>query len=126
MVDHVAGATIDGKTPAAAWLAGMQDASRHENVFIKVSALAEGAARSGKPAPADVDYYRPTLGALWTLFGDDRLMYGSNWPVCERAGDYATVIQIVRTYVDGRGKESQRKFFAGTAGKAYQWVNRGG
>jgi predicted TIM-barrel fold metal-dependent hydrolase len=28
------------------------------------------------------------LDALWDAFGDDRVIYGSNWPVCERAGTF--------------------------------------
>lgn len=125
VINHIANVTIDGKQLNRDWVAGLRDAARHKNVFCKVSALVEGAARgTGGKAPKELACYEPTLDAVWDAFGDDRLIYGSNWPVCEKAADYATLQKIVLDYVSPRGMTAMRKFFAQNAKKAYDWVSR--
>lgn len=120
IINHCANLKIDGEAPPADWLAGMKAAAGHENVWCKVSALVEGAGRGGQPAPKEVDFYRPILDALWSIFGEDRLIYGSNWPVSERFGSYETVFKIAATYVRGRGDAAAEKFFAENAVAAYK------
>jgi L-fucono-1,5-lactonase len=125
VINHCGNLKIDGKEPPADWLAGMKAAAGHENVWCKVSALVEGASRGGQPAPKDGDFYRPVLDSLWTVFGEDRLIYGSNWPVSERFGSYETVFTIVATYFRGKGKAAAEKFFAKNAFAAYTWRTQG-
>ena len=124
VINHCANLKIDGQEPPADWLAGMKAAAGHENVWCKVSALVEGASRDGQPAPKDPDFYRPVLDALWTIFGEDRLIYGSNWPVSERFGSYDTVFTIVASYFRGRSKAAAEKFFVTNALAAYKWRKR--
>ncbi len=124
VVNHCANLKIDGKAPPADWLAGMKAAAGHENVWCKVSALVEGASRGGQPAPKDAEFYRPLLDALWSIFGEDRLIYGSNWPVSERFGSYETVFAIAATYFRGKGEAAAEKFFAKNALAAYKWRTR--
>src|SRR5580765_2254365 len=79
VINHLANLDLDGGAPPAEWREGMQAAARHPRIFCKVSALVEHAKRQpGETAPADVDFYRPVLDAIWGIFGDDRLIYGSN------------------------------------------------
>ena len=75
-------------------------------------------------APAMVAFYRPVLDALWDVFGVDRLIYGSNWPVSNRFASYPTVLGIVREYFSERGKEAGEKYFSRNAQSAYKWVKR--
>ena len=126
VINHISNVAIDGREPPKEWAAGMRAAGKHKNVFCKVSALVEGAGRKGKKAPGDVQYYKPTLDVVWDAFDDDHLIYGSNWPVSERAGSYATLQQIVIDYVTPRGKEAIQKFFALNAKQAYKWLDRKG
>ena len=60
----------------------MQHAAEFPHVSMKVSALME--ARSSRPRRCRSIH--PSLDALWAACGEDRLIYGSNWPVYERAG----------------------------------------
>ena len=92
------------------------------NVCMKVSALTEKSAE--QPAPGDVGYCRPALDAVWNAFGGERLFYGSNWPVCERAAPYATGFGIVREYFDGRGAEAAERFFWKNARASCEWPDR--
>jgi predicted TIM-barrel fold metal-dependent hydrolase len=52
------------------------------------------------------------------------LIYGSNWPVCDPAADYATVLKIVTTFFDEKGDEAAAKFFAMNAKAAYRFPDR--
>ena len=44
-----------------------------------------------------------SIDALWDMFGEDRLIYGSNWPVSDRSGrEYADTQHLVMTYFTAR------------------------
>jgi L-fuconolactonase len=124
VIDHVAGVPIDGKAVPRAWLAGMRVAAKYRNVFCKVSALAECTGRQDGKAPREVTFYKPVLDALWAVFGEDRLIYGSNWPVSERFASYAVVHGIVADYFGDKGQAATEKFFGRNALAAYKWVKR--
>jgi L-fuconolactonase len=124
VINHLANVKIDGSNLNDDWLAGLKSTAKHKRVFMKVSALVEGASRDGRQAPRDPDYYVPVLDAVWNAFGEDRVIYGSNWPVSERAADYATVQKIVAEYVGGRGAAAPEKFFSTNALAAYRWPDR--
>lgn len=122
VINHIAGVRIDGKLPDPKWTEGIQMAAEYPNVYCKVSALVESAKES--PAPDDVGYYTPTLDVLWEAFGEDHLVYGSNWPVSERFADYATVQRIVMEYFRTKGQEATEKYFWKNAKAAYKWIDR--
>lgn len=124
VVNHLANVRIDGKEPPKAWIEGMQAAAKHPHVFCKVSALVEGASQPDKQSPTDVAFYKPVLDHAWKTFGENRLIYGSNWPVSERYGSLAVVQQIVADYVADMKELNRWKFFAGNAKTAYQWPER--
>jgi len=73
----------------------------------------------------DPEFYRPGLDALWELFGPDRAIYGSNWPVSDLVAPYATMYQIVADYFTGKGEAAAQKFFRKNSLAAYSWVPRG-
>lgn len=122
VINHIAGVRVDGKSPDPVWTEGMQMAAEHPNVYCKVSGLVESAQE--RPAPGDVGYYTPMLDVLWNAFGEDRLVYGSNWPVSERFADYATVQRIVTEYFKTKGQEAAEKYFWKNAKTAYKWIMR--
>jgi L-fuconolactonase len=124
VINHAANLTIDGQPVPPAWLKGMREAAAEKRVFCKVSALVEGTRKRNGDAPAAVDHYRPVLDALWQTFGDDRLIYGSNWPVSNHAASYATVYGIPRSYLEKRGAAAAEKFFVRNAVAAYKFVFR--
>jgi L-fuconolactonase len=120
VINHAANLPIDGKAVPEKWLTGMRAAAAEKNVYCKVSALVEASGRRKGDAPAELAYYRPVLNALWTTFGEDRLIYGSNWPVSDNAAPYATVHRIVDEYFRPRGKPAAAKFFRQNAVAAYK------
>ncbi len=126
VINHLANVDIDGATPPAEWREGIQAAARHPRVFCKVSALV-GHARpktdDTSRVPADVDFYRPVLDTVWEIFGDDRLIYGSNWPVSDRYASYKKLFSIVDQYVKSRGASAAEKFFWKNSQSEYRYPN---
>jgi len=121
-VNHLANLRIDGKTPPKTWLDGMAAAAKHPQVYCKVSALVEGAVP--QPPATDVDYYKPVLDHAWKTFGDDRVVYGSDWPVSERCASLDVVQGLMTDYLSNRPQAVRRKFFHDNALAVYQWLPR--
>lgn len=126
VLNHIGNVAITDEPPPRDWQAGIAQAAKHPNVFCKVSALVEGAARNGKEAPPGLDFYRPYIDTVWNSFSADRLIYGSNWPVSEQAADYATLQRLVLDYALERGESAVSKFCSLNAKLAYKWVERPG
>ncbi|MDX1947657.1 MAG: amidohydrolase family protein [Pirellulaceae bacterium] len=124
VINHCANLRIDGQPPPAEWLAGMRGAAGHERVWCKLSALVEGAGRGGMKAPAELDFYRPVLDAMWSVWGSDRLLFGSNWPVSSRGASYRQVFDLAADYVQAQGDDAAGKFFVGNSRAAYRWEPR--
>lgn len=122
VLNHIAHVPVNGQTPDPDWVSGIRAIAQHPNVFMKGSAFAEMA--TDQPAPNEVSYYVPTLDVLWDTFGEDRIIYGSNWPVCERAASYETVFHIVSEYFKNKGPEAIEKYFWKNAKTAYKWIER--
>lgn len=123
VINHLGNVRIDGGPPPEEWLKGMRAAAKQARVCCKVSALVEGAQpKAGdKKVPEVVAFYEPILKAIWDVFGDDRLIYGSNWPVSDNFAPYRTVFSIVNEFVKARGAAASEKFFSKNAQAAYRW-----
>jgi len=127
IVDHMGNTPVSDKGPLPGWLESIAMVARHPSVFMKVSALAENAAHTMKlqKAPPDPAFYVPWLDAAWAAFGEQRLMYGSNWPVSDKASSYMDVLAIVKPYVASKGPKAERWFYADASRAAYRWVEPG-
>ena len=102
----------------------MHRMAQHEQVFCKVSGLMDLRSQI-QPAPLDLAFYTPVLDALWDMFGAERLVYGSDWPVSKRSGrSYAQVQRLVMDYFSGKGQQALDKYFWENSKKAYKWIDR--
>ena len=122
VINHVGGVVIDGRDPDLSWVEAIRSAAEYSNVYCKVSGLASATKRT--PAPLETGFYAPTLDVLWDAFGEDRLIYGSDWPVCSRYADYADVLRVVREYIDTKGKDAAEKYFWKNSKAVYGWADR--
>lgn len=125
-INHVGNVRIDANEPPRDWAENIRAAAERPNVSCKISGLVEGAGQGGKTAPTDPAFYRPYIDVVWNAFGDDRVIYGSNWPVCEVAADYYTTQRISLSYAFDKGEAATRKFCSENAKKVYKWVDREG
>ena len=124
VIDHLAGVAVDGKPPPAEWLAHIRALARKPNIYCKLSGLVEGTGRSDGSAPREVEFYRPVLSAVEEMFGVERLMYASNWPVSERFAPLATVQGIVADYFRSRRRRAEEQVFGLSAKAAYRLARR--
>ncbi|MDA1231156.1 MAG: amidohydrolase family protein [Planctomycetota bacterium] len=126
VLNHIGNVRVTADAPPAEWQTGIQAAARHPSIFCKISALVEGAARDGQKAPDDLAFYKPYIDVVWNAFGDDRVIYGSNWPVSDMAADYEKLQRIVMEYAAEKGTAATQKFCSLNAKQAYKWVERPG
>ena len=124
IIDHLASVMVDGKTPPIDWVKDMRALARLPRINCKLSGLVEGTGRSDGSASGDVEFYRPVLDTMREMFGPERLIYASNWPVSERFAPLATVQGIVGDYFRSYGRRAEEKVFSQSAKSAYRWVRR--
>jgi L-fuconolactonase len=60
------------------------------------------------------------LDLAYESFGEDRIIFGSDWPVTERTGDYASVLRLTRAYFDAKGRGVSEKLFSKNAIRFYR------
>lgn len=114
VVDHLAKPLIqDGcREP---WASYMRIISQNANVFCKVSGLVTEADWLHWK-PEDID---PYLDVVFEAFGPERLMFGSDWPVCLLAASYRQVKQLIETYVEAHAAQHKENIFGGNAIRFY-------
>jgi L-fuconolactonase len=114
VVDHLAKPDIKlGKT--APWAAQMREIAQNKNVFCKLSGfVTEGDWKHWK-----ADDFKPYLDVVFDAFGAERLMFGSDWPVCLVAATYRQVKQLIEDYVKGYSQPDKERIFGGNAARFY-------
>lgn len=114
VIDHVAKPTIkDGKIDE--WKKGMQQLAQHSNVYCKISGMVTEADWKNWTA----EQLKPYIDVVVESFGIDRIMYGSDWPVCLVASSYKKWLQTVKEYFSAYSVEDQEKIFIDNAIQFY-------
>jgi L-fuconolactonase len=114
VLDHIAKPPIRGEVPAA-WREGLARLAERPHVFCKLSGLVTEADWEAW-RPSD---FRPYLDAVLEAFGAERLMIGSDWPVCTLAADYATAIGLVTDYVSALSAHEQAGILGDNCARFY-------
>lgn len=122
VIDHLPSLVPPAEeTPRKKYEADLQELGKRPQVYVKVSAVLR---RVNGSVIQDVDFYRPRLDELWSIFGQDRLLYGSDWPNSDPLGSYAQVLRVVQDYFNGKGQSAAEKYFWKNSLAAYRWVKR--
>lgn len=100
----------------------LREAAAMPHVYAKISDVLR---RANGRVMTEPDFYRQRLDMLWELFGEDRVIYGSNWPVSDLMAPYPAVLKVVADYVNRRGRVAVEKYFWKNSLAAYQWQHRG-
>ena len=122
VINHCGSVEIGDGELDPVWLEAIAKAAEHAQVYMKVSAVMEKS--TSYPGPEDLDFYRPMFDAMWQAFGEDRLIYGSNWPVSDCAGGFKAATDIVKAFFAEKGEEAAEKYFWKNAKAAYKWIER--
>lgn len=96
------------------WASAIRDLAARPNTACKLSGLVTEA-----PPGARAADFTPFADVVFSAFGADRIMFGSDWPVCMLASDYQGVMELTRRLVSGLSAAEQAAVFTGTATRAY-------
>ena len=115
VVDHLAKPEMATKK-IEPWAAGIRQLAAHPNVYCKLSGMVtEADWKNWKPG--DIE---PYLDVVFEAFGPQRLMFGSDWPVCLVAASFAQVKSIVESYVERHAPKAKAAIFGETVKSFYE------
>ncbi|MCB0648998.1 MAG: amidohydrolase family protein [Saprospiraceae bacterium] len=115
ILDHIAKPYIKNKD-IAQWASHMRLLASHENVSCKISGMVtEADYRQWKKSD-----FTPYLDVVLEAFGPERLMFGSDWPVCLVAAQYEDVLDIVTSYVGKLSEDEQEQILYTNAINIYK------
>ena len=116
VIDHMAKPAIRTRE-ISMWSQGMRALAANPNVHCKLSGLVtEADWRRWKP-----DDFKPFLDVVFEAFGTNRLMFGSDWPVCLLAGTYQRVKDLIVGYTAGLSESEKDNIFGLNAARFYGW-----
>ncbi|MET8869166.1 amidohydrolase family protein [Nonomuraea sp. NPDC004580] len=119
VIDHLAKPPIKDKGWEP-WASLLARAAQCPDVYAKVSGL-NTAADAGTWTGEDL---RPYVEHAIGLFGPERLMFGSDWPVATLAGDYAKVWRETQVALSGLDEAGRAQVLGGTAARCYGMEER--
>lgn len=122
VIDHLPHAALpDNPDEVKRYWADLKALGGNPRVFVKLSEIP---ARVDGHLRADVPYYRQKVDAIWEIFGEDRVLFGSDWPNSDHVATYAETFGIVNSYVTEKGATAREKFFRKNSVAAYRWRPR--
>lgn len=115
IIDHIAKPDIRNKQ-LDGWEQGIKALAQYPNVNCKIS---------GMVTEADWHHWQeadftPYLDTVFHAFGPNRVLFGSDWPVCMVAGGYNHMIKMVKNYVKRLSAHEQALFWGDNAVRIYQ------
>lgn len=116
VIDHIAKPRI-AEQAFEPWASQLARAARHPNIYCKISGMVtEADHRAWKPEHIDA-YAAHALG----VFGEDRVLFGTDWPVCLLAATYDEVVHVLnRALPSSWGARERAKLFGENATRFYK------
>jgi len=113
VIDHLAKPPIR-RAGWDVWRKQMVEAAARPNVMAKISGL-DTAAGPGWTA----EELRPSVEVALDAFGPDRLLFGTDWPVCRMVSTYAEVVSATEALIGGLSPDERAAIMGGTARRVY-------
>lgn len=115
VVDHLAKPRVrDGEL--SPWQTNLHELAKRPNTYCKLSGLVTEANYSNW----SIEQLTPYLDTALSAFGPNRLMFGSDWPVCLVAIEYSEWAATVTNTISGLSPSEQEHIWSGTAQEAYR------
>jgi predicted TIM-barrel fold metal-dependent hydrolase len=122
VVDHLPHALFPvDKAAKTAYLGSLRRLCGAPRVYIKLSEIP--LEQDGKVSK-DVATYQDTLDELWNIFGEDKVLFGSDWPNSDHLLPYLETVGILKNYAKGKSGIAQEKLFWRNSVHAYRWHPR--
>jgi len=114
VLDHLAKPRISDGLDIK-WQRQIRELASHPNVFCKLS----GMVTETRDFQWTKEEFKPFMDTVLRAFGPERLLFGSDWPVCLLAASYAEVAGIVRSYLQSLSETEQLGIMGGNAIRFY-------
>jgi len=114
VVDHLAKPPVKNNI-LEPWARDLRNLARCDNVYCKLS----GMVTEGNWDHWDPEDFKPYMDVVMESFSPDRIMIGSDWPVCLLAGTYQSVMDLVRDYIKQCSEKEQEKILGETCTSFY-------
>jgi len=115
IIDHIAKPGIKNHD-IDAWKKDITAVAQYQNVYCKLSGMVTEASWQHWKK----DDFKPYLDVIVEAFGIDRILFGSDWPVCLVAGTYEEVVGLIEDYFAAFTKDEQDKIFSTNAIRFYK------
>lgn len=116
VVDHIAKPRISDGAFDAEWAAGIRELAKREHVSCKIS----GMLTEVRGETWDIGLLRPYFETVYEAFGPQRVMFGSDWPVCLLRSSHAVWTQVCAGLASSLTPAQQSAFWGGNAERFYQ------
>ena len=114
VLDHIAKPNIS-KPIEKKWLSDIIKLSKNKNVWCKLSGMVT---ETREYSFVESDFV-PFIDVIFNYFGSDRIMFGSDWPVCILASEYNNVLDIVKNYLKDHDSNIRFKILGENAKSFY-------
>lgn len=122
VIDHLPQMAVPSvKAEQKSYEADLKRLSQRPKVYVKISEVLR---RENGKIPTELDFYRDRLDELYAIFGEDRLLYGSDWPNSDQWLPFEDGLGLVRRYFLEKGQSSAEKYFWKNSVAAYNWKKR--
>jgi predicted TIM-barrel fold metal-dependent hydrolase len=122
VIDHLPHAPAPAEKDAQdQYWANLRLLAGSPRVFVKLSEIP---VRTNGKLMTDPHFYQASLDAIWDVFGEDHIFYGSDWPNSDHVATYAQTFAIVRGYISRKSVAVREKFFWKNSVAAYKWQRR--
>ena len=101
--------------------ATLHELARRPAVYVKISEVLRF---EGGRAVTEAASYKPMLDHLFEIFGEDRLIFGSDWPNAQAVDNLPAIVQVVKEYFLAKGRTAAEKYFWKNSMAAYRWKPR--
>jgi L-fuconolactonase len=115
VVDHIAKPTIQEFSFDQSWADGILELAQRENVSCKVS----GMLTEVRDRDWDLKLLQPYFDTILEAFGPQRIMFGSDWPVCLLRADYPAWSQTAADLAAPLSADEQAAFWGENAARIY-------
>lgn len=120
VLDHCGNPQVR-RQPDELWMRDIRELAALPNCVCKLSGfLAEPPPAGLRAGHGQVAHLVPYYETVLSAFGADRLMFGTDWPVCTLSASYAEVVAVARALTAGLSPVERAAVFGGTARRVYR------
>jgi predicted TIM-barrel fold metal-dependent hydrolase len=99
----------------------LHEIGKRPQIYVKISEVFR---RVDGQVATDLKVYHSTLDEIFGVFGEDRVIFGSDWPNSDSWKPYPDVLRLVQEYFATKGPAAAEKYFWKNSVKAYRWIKR--